>query len=331
MVAFCAVLKINREHDIESAVAKTLKPLGYQIVPKLYYEGSGRHVEVEYHCWVTERCIPLVQLAALNTRDKNACVLAACRCIARAAQCRIHVSDCHYNNLGVRIASGDTEHEVVIIDAGSRGLLESVPPKAVINKVMVSLWKWTEKEMQASPISTQSIWRRSDATTLEDVVPLLDKAWQSRPYLTDPQMRTSHIDNEITNKCFKALREFIGSTQGRIVQLIGSSSVNWWGGAWNDSLSELCMRAVEEANITFDSEEDKVLSDLYERITTLRTRNETRTRTTKEIEDIVAFWWKLQEYRIRYVERKGRIDTPEEVLSEEGIKHVKRNWEKYEM
>ena len=40
-------------------------------------ESSGRHEEVEYHCLVTERCIPLVQLAAFSTCNKNACVLAA--------------------------------------------------------------------------------------------------------------------------------------------------------------------------------------------------------------------------------------------------------------
>ena len=126
------VLKISRGYDIEPAVVSAPKPRQYQIVPKLYYEGIGKDGEVEYHCWVTERCIPLNRLAALSTCNKNACVLAACRCIARAALCRIHLSDCHYYNFGVRITSGATEHEVLIIDAGSRRLTESVDTKRAV-------------------------------------------------------------------------------------------------------------------------------------------------------------------------------------------------------
>ena len=45
----------------------------------------------------------------------------------------------------------------------------------------------------------------------------------------------------------------------------------------------------------------------------------------------MAFWWKLQTYRRRYLERKGRVDTAEEVLSEADIMKVKRDWEDDEM
>ena len=53
--------------------------------------------------------------------------------------------------------------------------------------------------------------------------------------------------------------------------------------------------------------------------------------TFKEIEAIVAFWWELQTYRRRYLERQNRVDTAEEVLSEEDIMKVKRDWENYEI
>ena len=119
--------------------------------------------------------------------------------------------------------------------------------------------------------------------------------------------------------------------QGKLVELIGRSSVEWRGGVWNDRLSELCMRAVEEANITFDADNDRVLTELYERITTFRTRNEVRTRTKEEIVAIVAFWCKLQAYRRQYLKRNGRVDTVDEVLSETDIMRVKRDWEEYEM
>ena len=47
-------------------------------------------------------------------------------------------------------------------------------------------------------------------------------------------------------------------------ELIGRASVEWSSGS-----DALYMRAVEEANTTFDAHEDRVLTDLYERITNL--------------------------------------------------------------
>ena len=114
------------ECDIEPTIATASKPQGYEVLPILYWDGIGKHREVEYHCWIVERCIPLNQVAKLSTCNKNACVLAACRCIARLALCRIHLSDCHYYNLGLRITSSASEHEVLAIDAGSKDLAEFV-------------------------------------------------------------------------------------------------------------------------------------------------------------------------------------------------------------
>ena len=42
--------------------------------------------------------------------------------------------------------------------------------------------------------------------------------------------------------------------QGKVVELIARSSVEWRGGTWNARLSELCMRTVEEANISFNAD-----------------------------------------------------------------------------
>ena len=107
--------------------------------------------------------------------------------------------------------------------------------------------------------------------------------------------------------------------------------MEWRGVAWNNGLSELCMRAVEEASVTFDADEDSVLTELYKRITMIRTRNESRMRTKEEIDAIISFWWKLQTYRRRYLERKGRFGSAEEVLSDTDIMKVRRDWEDREM
>ena len=322
-----AVLKIRRGYDIEPSVMRQVQGL----TPKLLYECIGKDGNYEYHCWVTERCIPLHRLAVLqSTCNKNACVLAACRCIARAALCRLLLSDCHYYNLGVRITPSTKEHEVVIIDVGSRNIAESVPTKREVKCAMHKVWKWTEKEIQAPPTSTRVPWSKHEHT-LQAITQRLDTAWRSQPYLTATKVPTSHIDQDITAKCSRALREFNQSPQGKVVELIGRSSVEWMGGAWNDRLSEICMRAAEEAHTTFDADEERVLTELYERMTKKRMKHECVPRTKEEIETIVAFWWKLQTYRRQRLERQCRVDTAEEVLSETEIQKVKRDWEDCEM
>ena len=89
--------------DKEPEIARAAKRAGHNILPEISWEGIGVDGYDEYHCWVIERCIPLDQLAELSTCDKEQCVLAACRGIAQGALCRIHLSDCHFYNWGLRI------------------------------------------------------------------------------------------------------------------------------------------------------------------------------------------------------------------------------------
>ena len=91
------------------------------------------------------------------------------------------------------------------------------------------------------------------------------------------------------------------------------------------------MRAVEEANVTFEANDNNVLTELYKRLTMIRTRKESRQRTEEEINAVVAFWWKLQTYRRQYLKRNCRVDTTEEVLSEAEVNLVKKNWKDDEM
>ena len=100
--------------------------------------------------------------------------------------------------------------------------------------------------------------------------------------------------------------------------------MHWMNGAWNERLSEICMRAAEQTQTTFDPEEAKVLAEMYDRILT---KNNHTPRTKEEIEGITAFWWNLQQWRRRFLERNRRFDTAEEVLNETDIQKVKRDWE----
>ena len=102
----------------------------------MLYECHGRDGHKLLHCWILERCAPLNEFAKSKVADKEKCVLAACLCITKASLHGLLLSDCHFYKFGVRITQCATEHKVVIIDAGSRGLVKRIPPKRKVNECM---------------------------------------------------------------------------------------------------------------------------------------------------------------------------------------------------
>ena len=312
--------------DKEPAIMQASKREGYNIFPEIYWEGIGEDGDDEYHCWVVERCIPLNQLAKLSTCDNERCVLAACRVITRGALCRLHLSDCHFYNLALRITPEVCEHEVVITDAGSRDLAKYVPNKADLKETMRKLWKWSVKEIGASPESTRDLWNDpAIGSQLLHITQHLNRAWQSRPYLTaDSEVPTIFLDEEIISRRESALHKFTQSPQGKILQLIGRSCVEWRGCTWNARLDELCMNVVQRNETAFTDDEDRVLDQLHERITIERTTNDARTRTETEIDAIIVFWWHLQEHRAAFLRKKHLDDAAEIILDQDEIRKVKR-------
>ena len=63
--------------------------------------------------------------------------------ILRAAVHRLYLSDNHFFKFGVKITSVATEHTVVIIDAGSRGLDPDLWTKAQINAKIMNCLLYT--------------------------------------------------------------------------------------------------------------------------------------------------------------------------------------------
>ena len=100
-----------------------------------------------FHCWITDFAIPLDELCRAENANQGRCSLAAFCCMLRAAQHGFYLSDCHFFNFGVLLSETATEHLVVIIDAGSRGIHpEDLWSKPYINKtVMHKFWKVCEK------------------------------------------------------------------------------------------------------------------------------------------------------------------------------------------
>ena len=140
-------------------------------------------------------------------------------------------------------------------------------------------------------------------------------------------MPTIVLDEEIISRRESALHKFTQSPQGKILQLIGRSCVEWRGCMWNERLDELCMCVVRRNETTFTEDEEQTLEDLHQRITTILTESDKRTRNREEINEVIAFWWHLQAYRAAFLRRKRFKDTAEVILERKQIEKVKRDLE----
>ena len=74
-----------------------------------------------------------------------------------------------------------TEHHVVIIDAGSRGIEEREWPKGEVKiKVMKKFWDRCSEELATSP-EIKQIWRKYD--TLEPCLQEATELWKTWPWI----------------------------------------------------------------------------------------------------------------------------------------------------
>ena len=146
--------------------------------------------------------------------------LAAFCCILRAAEHGLYLSDNHFFNFGVKITSVATEHTVVIIDAGSRGLDPDLWTKAQINaKIMKRFWQWAEKE-GAPNIELESKWRESHCW--RECLRWATTKWQCSPVLTTKPISTHDLRHQFSATERDAIEQTIQSNQYKILRMIGS-------------------------------------------------------------------------------------------------------------
>ena len=116
------VLKVAKARDMEPSVFMQAAQAG--LTTGVLYNCDGVDAESgrRFHCWITDRTIPLDEFCRGDNAIKIRCSLAAFCCILKAALHCLLLSDCHFFNFGVELTETATEHRVVIIDAGSRGM-----------------------------------------------------------------------------------------------------------------------------------------------------------------------------------------------------------------
>ncbi len=155
--------------------------------------------ERRFHCWITDRTIPLDELCRYDGAVKSTCNLAAFCCILRAAQHGLHLSDCRLFNLGVRFTENATEQLVVIIDVGSRGIFPRARWNQLLIKITVMQKFWKVCAVQsATYFEIQDMWKYNHC--YKEVLENATRKWQSWPLLSESNKNTSGVWQAMTAK-----------------------------------------------------------------------------------------------------------------------------------
>jgi hypothetical protein len=201
-----------------------------------------------------------------------------------------------------------TEHLVVIIDAGSRGIHRDVPwKKSKINTtVMHRFWKACAEE-SATNLEIQNMWRDPYSENIEKCLKTATDAWHSWPFLTKSQESTCAIWQAMIAK--DSFRRSVAHSKSayKIMELVGRFTAE---DQWNAACALACYRASEELRSKLFSEEYNILDELYERIIHTRARDE-------ELHDVMMLWGRLHEYRKRECRRMLQSSEEQSVTPEQ--------------
>ena len=227
---------------------------------------SGRR----FHCWITDRTIPLDEFCRGLNAIKIRCSLAAFCCILKAALRGLYLSDCHFFNFGVELTETATEHRVVIIDAGSRGICrDDKQKKSWINTaVMHKFWRCCAEE-SSMDIKIKQLWQHSH--DIEDCLQKATKAWRPWPFLTTSDDSTCAMWQAMIAKYYFRRSVAHATSAYKIMELVGRFTAE---DQWSAACALACYRASEELRSELFCEEYNILDELYERITHSRVEDD---------------------------------------------------------
>ena len=302
------VLKVAKAHDMEPSVFREAAQASLTTSVLYNCDGVDAASGKRYHCWITDRTIALDDFCRNNNANKSRCGLAAFLCILKAALHGLCLSDCSFFNFGVRLAESATEHLVVIIDAGSRGIdTRKKFQKSFINTtVMHKFWKACADE-SATPVAIKQMWQKP-GTTIDECWKAALLEWQSWPFLTTFKESTCGIQQVmIADRSFRRSNAYATSAY-KIMELVGRFTGE---DRWSATCALACYRAADALRSELCSEELYVIFDeLYERITRTRFEDE-------ELQQVMAFWGELNDHRKRECRRLLQSSDEQSVTPEQ--------------
>ena len=278
--------------DMEPHVFVQASALG--LTTPILYNCTGRDGTKQYHCWITERTIPLNTFCRYEDADKQRCSLAAFHCLLPAASCGLYLSDGHSFNFGVKLTDSATEHVVVIIDAGSRGIHpDEIWLKSNVNTICMHKFLRACLKESATNDEIEEKWRGPCCHTLDACLLWAKQKWLDHPMVTNSAISIAAARvKQVATERFQRIEA--QSTSGyKIMEIVGRFAAE---NHWDVSSALTCYRAARDLDDYLNPEETDILDELYSRITSTRDHD-------TQLSDVMAFWAKLQTYR----ELSGRV------------------------
>ena len=260
----------------------------YGLTTPILYNCTGRDGIKEYHCWITERAIPLNIFCRYADANRKQCALAAFRCLLHAASRGLYLSDCNWFNFGVTLTDDATEHVVVIIDAGSRGIHpEVIWPKSKVNeRCMHKFWKVCKKEC-APYEEIQKKWQLED--DVESGVLMADEEWLKRSIVTNSAIPINQVRiTQLATEQFR-VQEAQHTSGYKIMEIVSRFAGE---NHWNPSFALTCYRATKDLGEELSPDQTSVLNELLTRITR-------GAKDDKQLAEVMAFWQRVESYRER--------------------------------
>lgn len=308
------VFKVAKAHDMEPSVFREAAQASLTTSVLYNCNGVDAASGKRFHCWITDRAIPLDDFCRNNNANKSRCGLAAFCCILKAALHGLCLSDCAFFNFGVRLAESATEHLVVIIDAGSRGIdarKERFKKSFINTTVMHKFWTACAKE-SATPVAIKQMWQQP-GTTIDDCLKAATHEWQSWPFLTESKESTCGIwQGMIADRSFRRSNAYATSAY-KIMEIVGRFTAE---DQWSAACALACYRAADDLRSELCFEElHVILDELYERITRNRIEDE-------ELQQVMAFWGELNHHRKRECRRLPQSSDKQSVTPEQASQMI---------
>jgi len=310
------VLKVARKEDMEPGVFAAISQYG--LCPPILHNGLGKHANdrrsnEKWHCWITERTIPLDEFVKSPMANRSQCTLAALICLLECASLGLYVTDTHFFNFGVRLFSDfATEHAVLLIDAGSRGWHpgSSRWSKADLNSKMIRRFWDRAQEHNAQNPDLQQLWR-----THHDVGSALAAAkakWTDCPLLTDRPVRLQEILEGLDITAERGVQDMKRTSAYIIIDLVANQK-------WQptDTFHAVCYRAYKKMQTS--PEQDTILDDLHWRITNAR--------DNASVGDVISFWYSLLGYRERVLSKRPWRCSDAATLTRTEVTEALHDWE----
>ena len=281
------VLKLAKKQDIEPDVFRRGSPLG--VTTSILFETTAIDTDTaqHYHCWITDRCIPLNKICKQHSVIPSNCAIGMYYCLLRAAASQLYITDCGFQNFGL-VVNDATEHSIVVIDAGYQPFKKQAWSKKEVNwKVMRKFWKFCEKESGVIP-ELQTHWR--GCPTVSEALPRAKQEWQKiGQSVSRMSIQANAIAAAITSREEQVLALAKQTPAYKIISAVGRAVAKFY---WCDECATQCCRASGSLCLELSISDEAEITELYSRLHG----------GTAALDERIECWVQIDEFRQRHID-----------------------------